>query len=209
MAVLRTICLLWLSSFLLPGCTVVNKINVMDAFTNCPPVFRPAIHTATVTYNAQLDFYKKHISGLFVFKSMNDTTERVVFMNETGFKFFDFEFTPHNFKVQYIIPSLNKKFIVNTLQKDLGYLIVPPVENSAHEQPKSDAYTTFKFPQAKGAVYYSTDRHCEQLQKIEVGKDKKKSLIIDLTDMQHNSPQTINIAHQNFKLTIFMKQINN
>ena len=209
MAVLRTICLLWLSSCLLPGCTVVNKINVMDAFTNCPPVFRPAIHSGSVTYSAQLDFYKKHISGLFVFKSMNDTTERVVFMTETGFKFFDLEFTPHNFKVQYIIPGLNKKFIVNTLHKDLGYLIVPPIENSAHEQPKSDTYTTFKFPQAKSAVYYSTDKHCEQLQKIEVGSDKKKSLTIDLTGRQHNKPQTINIAHQNFKLTIFMKQINN
>jgi hypothetical protein len=207
MATLRTICLLWLSSTLLSGCSVANKINVMDAFTNCPPVFQSAIHTAT--YSAQLDFYKKHISGLFVFKSMNDTTERVVFMTETGFKFFDFEFTPHQFKVQYIIPSLNKKFIVNTLSRDLGYLVVPPFENSAHEQPKNDNYTIFKFPTHKAYAYYSTDKRCDQLQKIEVGNDKKKSLVIDFTDRQNMNPKTINIAHRNFKLTIFMKQIIN
>jgi hypothetical protein len=183
----------------------MNKINLMDAFTNCPPVFKPAIRTAT--YTAQLDFYKKHISGLFVFKSMNDSTERVVFMTETGFKFFDFEFTPHNFKVQYIIPSLNKKIIVKTLRNDLGYLVVPPIENSKHEQPKSDTRTTFRFPLSRGSVYYSTDKKCEQLEKIEVGKDKKKSLVIDITGSHHKNPQTINIAHQNFKLTIFMKQI--
>jgi len=179
----------------------------MDAFTNCPPVFQPAIRTAT--YSAQLDFYKKHISGLFVFKAMNDTTERVVFMTETGFKFFDFEFTPHHFKIQYIIPSLNKKIIVNTLQKDLGYLVVPPVENSAHDQPKRDMSTIFKFPQHKGFVYYTSDKKCDQLQKIEVGNDKKKNLVIDIADTLNKNPKTINIAHQNFKLTIFMKQIEN
>jgi hypothetical protein len=207
MATLRTICLLWLSSALLSGCSVANKINVMDAFTNCPPVFKPAIHTAN--YKAELDFYKKHISGLFVFKSMNDSTERVVFMTETGFKFFDFEFTPHQFKVQYIIPSLNKKLIVNTLSRDLGYLVVPPIESSAHEQPKNDNYTIFKFPVHKAYAYYTSDKRCDQLQKIEVGNDKKKNLVIDFTDRQNINPKTINIAHQNFKLTIFMKQIIN
>ncbi len=207
MATLRTICLLWLSSTLLSGCYVANKLNIMDAFTNCPPVFKPAIRTAT--YSAQLDFYKKHISGLFVFKSMNDTTERVVFMNETGFKFFDFEFTPHHFKVQYIIPSLNKKFIINTLSRDLGLLVIPPIENSAHEQPKNDVSTIFKFPLAKGDVFYTTDKRCEHLQKIEVGNDRKKDLMIEISEKQNKNPQTINIAHQNFKLTIFMKQISN
>jgi len=205
MAILRTAFLLWASSTLLCGCTATNKINVMDAFTNCPPVFQPAIRTAT--YSAQLDFYKKHISGLFIFKAMNDSTERVVFMNETGFKFFDLEFTPHQFAVRYIIPSLNKKFIVNTLRKDLGYLVIPPIENSAHDQPKSENYTTFRFPMEKASVYYSTDKKCEHLQKIERGNDKKKDLIIDLTNASDTSLQTVRIAHQNYKLTIFMNQI--
>lgn len=207
MAILRTICLLWLSSSLLSGCYVAKKINVMDVFTNCPPVFKPAVHTAT--YSTQLDFYKKHLSGLFLFKAMNDTTERVVFMTETGFKFFDFEFTPNTFKVQYIIPALNKKIIVNTLRKDLGLLLIAPIENTAHEQPKSDSYTIFKFPAGKGNIYYSTDKRCEQLQKIETGTDKKKSLTIELSEKEHKNPKTINIVHQNFKLTIFMKQISN
>jgi hypothetical protein len=205
MAIFRTLCLLLLSSLLCSGCIVANKINVLDTFTNCPVVFRPAIHTAT--YSAQLDFYKKHISGLFIFKSMNDTTERVVFMTETGFKFFDLEFTPQSFKVQYIIPSLNKKFIISTLRRDLAYLVISPIENSAHEQPKSDLYTIFKFPVRKGYTYYTTDKKCSQLRKIEAGTDKKKTLVIDIAGMQNNNPQTINIAHQNFKLTIFMKQI--
>lgn len=207
MAAWRTICLLWLSSSLLSGCYVANKVNVMDAFTNCPPVFKPAIRTAT--YTSELDFYSKHISGLFVFKSMNDTTERVVFMTEMGFKFFDFEFTPNTFRVQYIIPGLNKKIIVNTLHRDLGYLVIPPVENSKHEQPKSDNATVFKFPEGKSYLYYTSDKKCDQLQKIEVGSDKKKSLIVDITDTMNNNPKTINIAHKNFKLTIFMKQITN
>jgi hypothetical protein len=198
MAIFRIASLLWLSSILLllGGCIVANKIPLMDSFTNCPPVFQPVIRTAS--YSAQLDFYKKHISGIFIFKAMNDTTERVVFMTETGFKFFDFEYTPHRFQVEYIIPSLNKKIIINTLHRDLGYLLIAPIENAAHNQLKNDTSTIFKFPMQQEYVYYVTDK-----------KYKKKNLVIGLSDTLNMKPKTINIAHQNFKLTIFMKQINN
>ena len=202
-----TICLLWLASSLMSGCYVAKNTKVMDIFTNCPPVFHPAVENAK--YTAQIDLYGKHFSGLFVFKSLSDTIHRVVFMNETGFKFFDFEYGPHHFTVQYIIPSLNKKMIVNTLSRDISYLAQPPLENSAHEQPKSEEYTIFKFPQGKGYSYYYTDKKCHHLQKIDMGNDKHKSLVIDLSGTVKNKPETINISHHNIKLTIFLRQITN
>ena len=205
MVKLRTICFLWLASTLLSGCYVARGTKAMDVFTNCPPVFIPAVRNAT--YSTQIDFYKKHLSGLFLFKAMNDTTERVVFMTETGFKFFDLEFTPHHSEVKYIIPSLNKKIIIYTLTKDLGYLVMSPPENSTHEQPKSDTSATFKFPRGKSYSYYTADKKCTQLQRIEYGNDTRKSIVINLTPTDGPYPQTINIVHQNVKLTIFLKQI--
>ncbi|MCW3128343.1 MAG: hypothetical protein JWO03_4001 [Bacteroidetes bacterium] len=206
MATFRTLCFLLLSSTLLSGCYVAKGTKAMDMFTNCPPVFTPVVRNAT--YSTQIDFYKKHISGLLLFKATGDTTERVVFMTETGFKFFDFEFTPHHFEVKYIIPSLNKKIIVNTLHRDLAYIAMPPRENSAHEQPKSETNTIFKFPHGKSYDYYYTDKKCNALQTIESGTDTKKNLIIDLSGSLKHSPETIKITHQNLKLTIFLRQIN-
>jgi hypothetical protein len=205
MAIFRTLCLLCLASTLLSGCYVAKGTKALDMFTKCPPVFTPAVRNAT--YSTQIDFYKKHLSGLLLFKATGDTTERVVFMTETGFKFFDLEFTPHHFEVKYIIPSLNKKIIINTLSRDFSYLVMPPLENSTHEQPKSDNSTIFKFPNGKSYDYYTTDKKCTQLQRILAGNDKKKNLIIDFTGSKDHSPETINIAHQNLKLTIFLRQI--
>lgn len=204
MAISRTLCSLLLIS-LLPGCYVAQGTKALDIFTNCPAVFTAPVGSARFT--TQIDFYKKHLSGLMIFKATDDTTERVVFMTETGFKFFDLEFTPHTATVKYIIPSLNKKVIVNTLIRDLGYLAVPPLENSAHDQPKSDSNTTFRFPRGKGYDYYVTDKCCKALQRIEYGTDRKKTLIIDFNNGVNSEAGTINIAHQNVKLTIFLRQI--
>lgn len=206
MAKLRTICFLWLASTLLSGCYVAKDTKAMDIFTNCPPVFTPAVRSAT--YSTQIDLYNKHLSGLLLFKATGDTTERVVFMTETGFKFFDLEFSPHHFEVKYIIPSLNKKVIIKMLSRDLGYLVVPPVENSPHEQPKADSSIIFKFPIGRSFNYYITDKKCTQLQRIEAGDDKKKNLVIGLIYGQKPAPETIKIAHQSIKLTIFLRQIN-
>jgi hypothetical protein len=189
----------------LSGCYVPKQARVMDMFTNCPPIYKPVVTNAT--YITQIDLYKRHISGLLLFKTMNDSTSRVVFMNETGFKFFDFEFSPRSFRVQYIVPGLNKKFIVNTLRKDLGYLVVPPSENDARIQLKEENHTTLKFPRGKTNSYYTADNRCSAVAQIAEGTDSKKNLLIDLSGIRNHNPETINIAHHTFKLTIFLKQI--
>lgn len=194
-----------LISLLLPGCYVAKGTKALDIFTNCPAVFTTPVGTARFT--TQIDFYKKHLSGLMIFKATNDTTERVVFMTETGFKFFDLEFTPHSSSVMYLIPSLNKRIIVKTLIRDLGYLATPPLENSPHDQPKSDSNTTFRFPRGGSYDYYVADKQCRSLQRIASGTETKKNLVIDFSNSGSQSHGAINIAHQNVKLTIFLRQI--
>ncbi len=199
---------LWLASCVMSsGCYVARQARVMDIFTQCAPIYAPAIENAQ--YSAQIDFYGKHLSGLFVFKTLSDTVHRVVFMNETGFKFFDFEYGAHHFTVQYIVPSLDKKMIVRTLGSDLGYLAQPPSENSAREQPANDTYIIMKFPQGKKYSYYTTDKKCHALQKIEAGTDTHKSLTIDISGTKQGKPETVNIAHKNIKLTMLLRQISN
>lgn len=199
--------MLWAGSCLLTGCKATYHLKLMDAFTNCPAVYQPAVTTAT--YTAQIDFLKKHFSGLFVFKAINDTTERVVFMNETGFKFMDLEFGPNHFTVQYMVSSLNKEIIVNTLKRDLGLLVKPPAENSARLQMPCDTCVELKFPQGKGFYYYTSDKACFRLQKIETGNDRKKSIQADLSFAAERQPATINIADHRMRLTLFMKKISN
>ena len=187
------------------GCYVSKPLKEMSAYKPCHAIRQPLVNTAT--YTAQIDFYQKHITGLWIFKAMDDTTERVVFMTETGFKFFDFEFSPHNFQVKYIVRSLNKKLIVHTFKKDIGYIVMPPNENSIATVLQSDTNIKYTVSRGKAYSYYSTDTRCEQLQKIEEGTAHIRTLVITMKGNRNKNPETINIAHQSYKLNILLKQI--
>src|SRR4249919_2870319 len=79
--------------------------------------FKPVF--AVALYRANVDVTGEHLGGLLMIKRMPDSTMRMVFSNEIGFKFFDFEFSPGGgFKVHSIIKQMNKKAVIKTLRKD-------------------------------------------------------------------------------------------
>src|SRR5215471_538454 len=83
---------------------------------NCIQKFKPDFTNAL--YYAEVNVVGKHLSGLLLIKLMPDSSTRMVFSNEAGFKFFDFEFAKDgNFKVFYIIDQMNKKPVITTLRK--------------------------------------------------------------------------------------------
>src|SRR3569832_981187 len=69
--------------------------------TMCIRKFKPAFRADW--YTTSVDVYGHHISGLLLFKVMPDSAVRVVFTNEVGVTFFDFEFAKSGgFKVHQI-----------------------------------------------------------------------------------------------------------
>jgi hypothetical protein len=80
---------------------------------SCITKFKPAV--TTVLYNTSVDAAGNHLSGLLIMKTMPDSSLRLVFSSETGFKFFDFEFSQRTFIVHYMILRMergNKKKMV-------------------------------------------------------------------------------------------------
>src|SRR6187200_1732055 len=73
--------------------------------------FKPAFNVAL--YKTEVDVVGNHLSGLLLIKKMPDSSTRMVFSNEMGLKFFDFEFTTDgNFKVYFIMKKMNKKPVI-------------------------------------------------------------------------------------------------
>lgn len=82
--------------------------------------------SSSFLFNTQIDLYKKHFSGLLVFKNMGGDTFRVVFITEVGLKIMDLEIPPVGEpKVWYIMDAMNKKALVRTLSGDLKLMIMP------------------------------------------------------------------------------------
>jgi hypothetical protein len=173
--------------------------------TDCIQASRQRIHNAT--YNTKIDFYKKHFSGLLLFKAVNDTDNRVVFVTETGFKLFDFEFTPHNFNIQYCLPPLRKKMILNIFKNDLGQLVQSDTISPLHINQK-DSLITFTFARGNNRYEdYSVDSKCSRLTGIERGGKCLKQVTTKISGLTRGNFDEIDIYHRPVKLHISLKQI--
>ena len=121
--------------FLFIGCSPVYRhMQAATGNINALTKFKPAFTVAL--YNTQVDVVGNHLSGLLLIKKMPDSSIRMVFSNEIGFKFFDFEFAPDgNFKVYSIIKQMNKKAVLKTLRKDFELILMDHLDSCSRISP--------------------------------------------------------------------------
>ena len=189
----------------LASCHTTKPLKLSEVDHDCLKASRQRVHNAT--YNTKIDFYQKHFSGLLLFKSVSDTGNRVVFVTETGFKIFDFEFTPSTFNVQYCLPPLRKRAILNIFKNDLGQLVQYDTLPPAYINQK-DSAITFTFARGNGLYQdYSVDRKCGQLTGIERGGKLVKQVSTKIAGITKGNFYEVNIRHHLLKLRISLKQI--
>ncbi|MEP7165081.1 MAG: hypothetical protein ABI741_10310 [Ferruginibacter sp.] len=168
--------------------------------------FKPAITVAL--YNTQVDIVGNHLSGLLLIKKMPDSSTRMLFSNEIGFKFFDFEFAPDgSFKVYSIIKQMNKKSVLKTLRKDLELVLMERLDSSNVSVHTSDGLLYYVFPQAKGYNYYITDSTGDKLVRMERASKKKTVVEAIMQNYINGIPDTIGISHKTFNFSIGLKRI--
>ncbi|SFE14705.1 hypothetical protein SAMN05518672_104656 [Chitinophaga sp. CF118] len=188
------------------GCTSVYKgLQKTTGDVNCISQFRPQF--ANTLYSTQVDVTTHHLSGLLFFKQMPDSSLRVVFANEMGFKFFDFEFTKDGgFIKHYILPKMDKKSVVKTLRGDFELALLRP--DLQHAQVKRDSnYQYIVVPTAKGNNYYITDTTCSRLVRLEKSSRRRPVVKAWLSNYKDGVPDSILIRHQQFKFNISLQRV--
>jgi hypothetical protein len=174
----------------------------LDCFKKFKPVFSRAV------YRTSADVVGKHISGLLVVKLMPDSSTRFVFSNEVGFSFFDIGFLPDNqFRVFSIMPQMNRKSVVETLQKDFGLIMFRNTEAKNYFSLKDGNEIYHGIAQSKGANYYITDTNCTRLIRMQRASDKKAIVVAWMDSHPDREPDSILIRHLNFNFTISLKKI--
>lgn len=193
--------------FFLTACSsVYHGMQHADADPSCLVAFRPTFTRAL--YNTQVDVVGKHLSGLLLLKQMPDSSTRLVFSNEMGFKYFDFEFSAAGgFKVWYILPQMDKKAVKTTLRKDFALLLMQHLDLKKSFVLKKDGLIYYGFPQTKGNNYYITDSTCRQLVRVERASRRKPVVTAVMQHYKDGMPDTIGISHANFNFTIGLKKL--
>lgn len=193
--------------FLLAGCSSVYKnlqpatgdINVLQKFK---PNFK------SVLYKAEIDVVGHHLSGLLLIKTLPDSTIRMVFATETGFKFFDFAFSPDGgFRVLYVVRKMDKKAVIITLRKDFELILLPPADYKSAYLRKDDDNLYYIFPRPKGTFCYITDLKSTEMKLMEISSPHKPIVQAIARDDGNGVPDTIGISHKNFNFTIGLKKI--
>lgn len=168
--------------------------------------FKPAFTVAL--YNTTVDVVGNHLSGLLLIKKMPDSSTRLVFSNEMGFSFFDFEFAADGkFKVYSITKQMNKKSVIKTLQHDFELILMNNLDNSKASVRTKDGLTYFVFPQTKGFNYYITNLSGIELVRMERASNKKTIVVAVMNNYVGGIPDTIGISHKTFEFNIGLKQI--
>lgn len=155
-------------------------------------------------YNASVDVMGNHISGLMFFKTMPDSSHRVVFTTETGLTFFNFEWDKAgNFKAQHVIKKLDHKVIVNLLRKDIELMIVPASYTAKARQQHDNMY----FVSSKKEVIWFATSGCRAIEQVEVKARDVYKTRVTFFPKHKNVPDSVYIQHLNFNMQIDLKRI--
>lgn len=208
MKLLFSYCLLLFFCF---GCATSNytqlhpiQTKAIDS-TDLPPLFinsKPA-----PLYKAEVSLYGKKLGGLLLVKYMPDSSYRIVFTNETGITFFDFELKEDTFKVHSCIEKFNNDAVLTTIANDIQLLLFEK-RWTQMAQILMDAENTsrvYKFKEKEKEVYYFKSETTKKISKVEQAVGKKKKVIIDLWDYKNSFPASLKITHQTIRLKIELK----
>ena len=193
--------------FLFLGCSpVYRQMQTATGNINGLSKFKPSFSVAL--YKTEVEVVGNHLGGMLLIKKMPDSSTRLVFSNEMGFKFFDFEFAPDgNFKVYSIMKQLNKKAVLKTIQKDFELILMERLDSAALSIRTNNGLTYYVFPQTTGFNYYITDSTGNELVRMERASKRKTVVEAIMKDYKNGIPDTIGISHKTFNFTIGLKRI--
>ena len=197
------------SIYFLFGCTSVRNYELgLKVYAKDLQKLKPNYNVAL--YNTNVDVVGNHFSGLLLIKKMPDSTTRVVFSNELGFKFFDFEFNnDFDFKVYSVIKQINRKAVITTLRKDFELVLMQMNLNTSGSRYTQNGRLYYLFPELSGKGYncYITDILGDTLWGMERRSNNKTIVNAIMRNNINGQPDTISIVHTRFNFSISLKRI--
>lgn len=156
-------------------------------------------------YKCRMDIYKNPVSGILIIKKLNEHTHRVVLTSDFGNKLIDFEISEDSFKLNYVLPDLDKKIVINFLKNDFQELLKRqyPVSET-FENENSEIYLS---KTGKKAYYLFFSKENGLLEQMVYTKNNREKIDFTFDAKKHIFADSLNLQHKDFKITIKLNQI--
>jgi hypothetical protein len=171
---------------------------------DCLSTLKPDFQS--VLYSTQVYITSHYLSGLVVMKKMGGDTTRIVFTNEMGLTYFDFELTDQDFNVKYCINKLNKKIVLNELRDIFQLILMTDKRLDSFKELKLDSLNQYCIDNSNEQICYYTDLNCTNISMIETAKKQNKKVLISLEGLNKGLAKKIDIKYLNFKFNIILNQ---
>jgi hypothetical protein len=159
-------------------------------------------------FDASIDVVGKHISGLLLIKHMPDSSSRVVFTNEAGVKFLDFEYSFNGgFKVHHILDQLDKKAVVTLLENDFKLILGLPFRNAGVTSFRRGNEVYNRVDDGRKTHFFITDQGCTTTNRIESGSSRKRVATLMLYG-EPSRPDSLYLQHHTFAMKMTLKKLN-
>jgi hypothetical protein len=156
-------------------------------------------------YKCQMDIYKNHVSGILIIKKINETTHRVVLTSDFGNKLIDFEISEADFKLNYVLPDLDKKIVINFLKDDFQQLLKQKYSVAESFENQNSRIYLSKIDQK--AYYLFFNKETGLLKQIIYTKNKKEKIDFTFEAKKHIFADSLSLHHKDFKIKIQLFQI--
>jgi hypothetical protein len=163
----------------------------------------------SIQYRASIDVMSKHLSGILLMKTLQDSTIGVTFINEMGVTYFEIVFYANSYHFNSIQDKMNKKAVKKTLAKDIGMILMRGIFKSSpdYSEELTNRIMTLKL-KSKGYVKYTTDQTCQPPSLIQnFGKRKAVVSIYQFYKAENSMPDSIFVQHHTSPFSISLKQM--
>lgn len=152
-------------------------------------------------YKAKIKVFKNDLGGILVIKKIAPKEHRVVFTTELGNTIFDFSFEGDAFKVNRILKEMDRKILLNILEKDFKALVQEQIPVANNYTYNNDTIVTANI---YGKAHFYTFKK-EQLTRITRVGGQKEKVVFLFSEISNNIARHILITHNNIKLQIELK----
>ncbi len=156
-------------------------------------------------YKCQMEVYGNDISGIVILKKISNDKHRVVMTTDFGNKMIDFEVSQTDFKLNYVLPDLDKKMVINFLKNDFQLLLKKQFPISEKfENPNAEVFVSNL---DADSYYLFFNKDTKLLSQIVYTKNKKEKIDFNFEAKNPIFADNINIQHKDFKIKIKLTQI--
>ena len=161
-------------------------------------------------FKANIQVYGKDLGGLFLIKSIPDSSYKIAFTSEFGMKYMDLAFKGNRYTVNYCVDKLNNKAVLNTIVKDVR-LLLSAVDSKSNALKFDSLQNQLIFQQKSkdmiGLSYASKSGTIESMEGLTT--NMSKFVTIKLKDYRKDLPSEIDIIHEKINLIIHLTLLEN